>query len=128
MQAERQKRAGSRGHGKKNTHSGRADILILLTSEDVDTGDVHLSVTVLTGLGGGHIDNLAREALEKNETVLTQGRSLHREGEGSTGSGLVELLVRHLIRWLDVSATDEVFVASAQTDNRKLRGYGSQLK
>lgn len=73
---------GSRGH-----------ILDLLVSEDIDTGDGGLGVTVLSGLGGGDLDELAREALQHAVTTLTEGTSLHRVGEGGTGIGGLELMI-----------------------------------
>ena len=47
-------------------------------------------MTVLSGLGGGHVDDLARALLDENETVLPQGRALHRVEERRAGVGGVE--------------------------------------
>lgn len=69
---------------------GRGQILELLASEDVDGDQVDLGVTVLAGLGGGHLDNLARAVLDDDVTVLPQSRALHGEGGGRTGVGAVE--------------------------------------
>ncbi len=49
-----------------------------------------LGVTVLASLGGGHIDNLARAALDDDEAVLAQSRALHGERQRSAGIGGVE--------------------------------------
>lgn len=69
---------------------------------------MHLRVSVLAGLGGGHVDDLARAAcsairtsvtnsflpasenrtLDNDVPVLTKGRALHGEGERSTRSHL----------------------------------------
>ncbi len=68
----------------------RRQILQLLASEDIDGDDVNLGVTVLAGLGGGHLDDLAGAALDDNVTVLPQGRALHGEGRGRTGVRRVE--------------------------------------
>ena len=61
-----------------------------LPGEDVDGDQVHLGVTVLAGLGGGHFDDLAGTVLDDDETVLPQGRALHREGRRGTGIGALE--------------------------------------
>lgn len=68
----------------------RAQIFVLLAGEDVDGDQVDLGVTVLAGLGGGHVDNLAWTALDDDVAVLSQGRALHGEGERGTGVGAVE--------------------------------------
>ena len=39
-----------------------------------------LGVTVLSSLGGGHVDDLAWATLDDNEAVLSQGGTLHRVG------------------------------------------------
>lgn len=69
---------------------GRGQILQLLAGEQVNGDQVDLGVTVLAGLGGGHVDNLAGTALDDDVTVLPQSRALHREGRGRTGVGAVE--------------------------------------
>ena len=69
---------------------GRAKIFQLLASEDVDSNKMDLGVTVLAGLRGGHLDNLAGTALDDDEAVLSQGRTLHRVGGGGTGIGALE--------------------------------------
>jgi hypothetical protein len=48
----------------------------LLASEDVNSDKMDLGVTVLTSLGGGHVDDLARTALDDDVTVLTKSRAL----------------------------------------------------
>lgn len=67
----------------------------LLAGEDVDGNHVDLGVTVLASLGGGHVDDLARAALNDNVTVLPQGRALHGEGGGgaSISGGIKGVLV-----------------------------------
>lgn len=69
---------------------GWAQIFQLLASEDVDSNEMDLGVTVLAGLGGGHLDDLAWTALDDDEAVLSQGRTLHRVGGGGTGIGTLE--------------------------------------
>jgi len=76
------------------------EILKLLASEDIDGDQVDLGVTVLTGLRGGHLDDLARAALDDNVTVLTKSGALHRVGSGGAGVGRLEsvILVSHFCR------------------------------
>ena len=69
---------------------GRGQVLELLAGEDVDGDQVDLGVTVLAGLGGGHVDDLARAVLDDDVTVLPQSGTLHRVGGGGTGIGGVE--------------------------------------
>lgn len=64
---------------------GGRQILQLLAGEDVNGDHVHLGVTVLARLGGGHVDDLAGTALDHNVTVLAQSRALHGVGGGRTG-------------------------------------------
>lgn len=86
----------------------------------VNGDKVDLGVTVLSSLGGGHVDDLAGSALDHDVTVLPEGRALHadrqsfslfhcivpervdsREGGGGTGpgglEGLVVLVVGHFL-------------------------------
>lgn len=65
---------------------GGGQIFKLLAGEDVESDKVNLSVTVLSGLGGRHIDDLARTALDDNVTVLPQSRALL--GVGGRGTGI----------------------------------------
>ncbi|EEQ41625.1 eukaryotic translation initiation factor 5A [Clavispora lusitaniae ATCC 42720] len=68
---------------------GWRQVFQLLTSENVGGNQVDLGVTVLTSLGGGHVDNLTWSTLDDNVTVLSQSRTLHWEGQSGTGiSGL----------------------------------------
>jgi hypothetical protein len=61
----------------------------LLASEDVDSNQMDLGVTVLASLGGRHIDDLARAVLDHDESVLSQGGTLHREsGRGARIGGV----------------------------------------
>ena len=72
---------------------GRAQILELLASEDVDGDEMDLGVTVLASLGGRHVDNLAGAALDHDEAVLAQGRALHGVGGRSAGVGGIEVVL-----------------------------------
>lgn len=57
-----------------------AEIFELLPSKDVDGDEMYLGVTVLAGLGGGHVDDFAGTALDDDEAVLPQSGALHGEG------------------------------------------------
>jgi hypothetical protein len=76
--------------GNVHVVGGRAKILVLLAGEDVESDEMDLGVTVLAGLGGGHVDNLARAVLDHDKPVLSQSRALHGVGERGTGVGRLE--------------------------------------
>ena len=76
--------------GDVHVVGGRAKIFVLLAGEDVEGDEMDLGVTVLAGLGGGHVDNLAGTALDHDETVLSQSRALHGVGERGAGIGRLE--------------------------------------
>lgn len=84
---------------------GWAQVFQLLASEDIDSNEMHLGVTVLAGLRGGHLDNLAGTALDNDEAVLSQGRTLHRVGGGGTSIGALEgvLMLQRAIRLAEAS-------------------------
>ena len=69
---------------------GWRKILQLLAGEEINGSQVDLGVTVLAGLGGGHVDDLAWAVLDHNEAVLAQSRTLHRVGERGAGVGGLE--------------------------------------
>ena len=75
--------------GDVHVVGGGRQILELLASEDIEGDQVDLGVTVLASLGGGHLDDLARTALDDDVTVLPQSRALH--GEGARGTGISRL-------------------------------------
>jgi len=88
--------------GNVHVVGGGAEIFELLAGEDVDGDQMDLGVAVLSGLGGGHLDDLAGAVLDADETVLPQGRALHGVGGGGTRIGGVEgvlmlrvVVVRH---------------------------------
>jgi hypothetical protein len=80
----------TRDVGNVHVVSRGREILVLLVGEDVGSDEMDLGVTVLSGLGGRHVDDLARSVLDHDETVLTQSRALHRVGGRGTGIGRVE--------------------------------------
>ena len=74
-------------------------IFQLLTSEDITGNQMDFSVTVLTSLRSGHVDNLTWSTLDDDETVLSQGRTLHWVGGGGTSVSSFKgvFFVRHCI-------------------------------
>jgi len=89
-------------NGDVHVVGGRAEILELLASEDINGDEMDLGVTVLAGLGGRHVDDLAGAALDHDEAVLAQSRALHGVGGRGTGVGALEgglMIVRHF-GWL----------------------------
>jgi hypothetical protein len=62
----------------------------LLSGKDVNGNQMDLGVTVLSGLGGAHLDNLAWTILDDNVPVLAQSRALHRVRGGGAGVGGLE--------------------------------------
>jgi hypothetical protein len=84
---------------------GWGEIFQLLASKDVDSNQMNLRVTVLASLGSRHVDNLAWATLNDNETVLSQGGTLHREGGRGTGIGGLEgvLMLEKLLSVLVVA-------------------------
>jgi hypothetical protein len=76
--------------GDVHVVGGGAEIFKLLRSEDVDGNQMDLGVTVLAGLRGGHLDDLAGTVLDDDEAVLPQSRTLHGVGGGGTGIGALE--------------------------------------
>lgn len=80
----------ARDVGNIHVVGGGGEILELLAGEDVDGDQVNLGVTVLSSLGGRHVDNLARAALDNDVTVLAQSRALHGEGQRRAGVSRLE--------------------------------------
>ena len=66
--------------GDVHVVSRRTEIFQLLASEDINSDKMDFSMTVLSGLRGAHFDNLAWAILDDDETVLAEGRALHRIG------------------------------------------------
>lgn len=69
---------------------GGGEILKLLAGEDIGGDQVNLGVTVLSSLGGRHVNDLARAVLDHNVAVLAQSRTLHGVGERSSGISRLE--------------------------------------
>jgi len=65
----------------------RAQVLHLFAGEDVNGNEMNLGVAVLASLGGGHVHDLARAALDHDMTVLAQSRALHGVGRRGAGVG-----------------------------------------
>ena len=81
------------------THISQENDDYLLSSENVNSDQVDLGVTVLASLGSGHINDLAGTTLDDNVAVLAKSRALHRVGLGSTGIGRLKgiVIVRHFL-------------------------------
>ena len=80
----------TRNVGDVHVVGGRAKFFELLASEEVNGDQVDLCVTVLSRLGGAHVDDLAGAILDADETVLPQSRALHGVRLGGTGIGAIE--------------------------------------
>jgi len=77
--------------------SGRADIFQLLAGENVNGNEMDLSMTVLAGLGCGHVDDLARATLDHDMSVFAKSRALHGERRGCSCTRLLKCLIVGLI-------------------------------
>jgi hypothetical protein len=76
-------------------------ILKLLASEDVKGNKMNLCMTMLSRLGGRHVDNLARTSFDDNVPILPQGRTLHWKGRRRTSIGAVEsMFMLYQREWL----------------------------
>jgi len=80
----------TRNVGHVHVVGRRRQIFELLASKDVNGSQVDLGVTVLSSLGGRHVDDLAGTVLDDNEAVLTESGTLHRVCGRSTGIGAVK--------------------------------------
>jgi len=89
---------------------GWRQVLQLLAGEDVDGDHVDLGVTVLARLRGGHLDDLARAALDDDVAVLPQRGTLHGERGRGTGVGALEGV---LMLCVISSVRDELVVSMA---------------
>jgi len=81
----------------------RADILELFTGEQIDGDHVDLGVTVLSGLGGGHLHDFAGATLDHDVTALSERGALHGEGLGSAGiSGSEIEIISHFVFFMKI--------------------------
>jgi len=82
---------------------GWAQLFELLAGEDINGNKMDLCVTVLAGLGGRHVDDLAGAILDADESVLSQGRTLHGKGlaRSSVSSCLEGNIVLSVVRHND---------------------------
>jgi len=76
--------------GNIHVMGGWAKFFELLASEDVNGNEMDFGVTVLAGLGGGHVYDLAGTVLDDDETVLSESRTLHGVGRGGASIGALE--------------------------------------
>jgi len=79
--------------GDVHVVSGRTDIFQFLVGEDVSSDEMNLRVTMLSSLGRGHINDLARPALDHDVATLAESAALHRKGERGSGAGRLEGLI-----------------------------------
>lgn len=99
---------------------GWAKIFQLLLGENVFSSDMNLRVSMLSGLGSGHIDDLARTIVDEDVTSLSQGRALNRIGQRCTSisrvDGIIMIIsVRHFgkkcrVKLIDVRSWDAIVV------------------
>ena len=99
--------------GDVHIMGGGAKIFELLASEDVNSNEMDLGVAVLAGLGRAHFDDLARAALDDDESVLAEGRALHRIGSGSTGIGALKGVLMLLGKLVSTSWIEDAARAHA---------------
>lgn len=93
---------------------GGAEILELLASEDIDGDKMDLGVTVLAGLGGRHVDDLAGTVLDHDMATLAQSRALHGVGGGRTSVDGVEGVLMLLYMGTCWLAPNASFVADGR--------------
>ncbi len=88
----------SLGDGGVDHVTGVVGALVHLGGEDVLALQDDLGGSVLSGLGGGHIGDLAGVALDHDEGADLQSVGVDLFGLGGTGVGVFELLVlaRHI--------------------------------
>lgn len=68
----------------------RAKFFEFSVVEDVDRNQMNLGVTVLSGLGCRHFDDLAGTTFDDHEAALPQGRALHRISRRRASVGRLE--------------------------------------
>lgn len=88
--------------------SRRADIFILLASEEVKADKMNLGVTLFTSVG--HVGNLARAVLDHSMAVLAYSREYHRVGGSRSAGGLFD----------NISLQRDIKLAWQDSDHDKL--------
>ena len=97
-----------------------AQILQLLAGEDVNGDQVDFGMTVLSGLGGAHFDNLAGATLDDHMPVLAKGGTLHGEGRrGASIDGLKGVFM--LLSWFQQLTEDKTGASHSRA--RLKRGW-----
>jgi len=79
--------------GNIHVVGGRTDILQLFPGKDVEGNKMNLGVTMLTGLGGRHVDDFARAAFDHDVAVFAESGALHGVGRGGPSAGLLKGLI-----------------------------------
>lgn len=67
-----------------------AKIFKLFAGEDIDSDEMDLGMSVLSGLRGAHFDDLTWAVLNADKTVLAKRRALHGVGGGGASIGALE--------------------------------------
>ena len=80
----------TRNIGDVHVVGGGRKIFELAAVENIESDKMDLSMTVFAGLRGGHVNDLARAALDHDVSVLAQSRALHGEGGRRAGIGGLE--------------------------------------
>ena len=104
---------------------GWGQLFEFLASKDVDSGQMDLGVTMFTGLGGRHFDDFAGSALDHNEAVLSQSRTLHRIGGRGAGVGTLERVLMLFKRGCQISLS-RVDANRQRTQRRPGRGNSGE--
>jgi len=99
------------------------NVLVLPVGEDVRGHQVDLGVTVLAGLRGRHVDDLAGAALDHDVAVLAQGRALLGVGERGAGVGGLEVDVLSLVVGLGSASANVPCCA----ERKKCRGSAKKI-
>ena len=109
-----------------NVHvmGGGAEIFKLLASEDVNCNEMDLGMAVLAGLGSAHFDDLARAALDDDESVLAKRRALHRIGGGSTCIGALEGVLMLLGKVVSISWKERARAHARIWRGKSAMGFG----
>jgi hypothetical protein len=76
-----------------NVVTGGECALVFVGSEDINTGDHGLGGTVLSGLGSGETNDLARVTLDHDEGTVLEATSLNLLNTSGTGVSLLELII-----------------------------------
>merc|ERR1719493_636084 len=71
---------------------GWANILKFLSCENIESDKMDFGVAVLSGLRGGHLNDLAGAVLDHDESSFAESRALHGEGGGGPSISSSEII------------------------------------